>query len=91
MFEPLKVYCIILVAGNYKEVLLKLIDADVLPKCYGGNRTDPDGNPRCTTVVTMPKNLLTLGWYALSCQSVLFQDNYQNSRYCCSTFIYLLG
>lgn len=40
-----------ILGGNYKEVLLKLIDADVLPKCYGGNRTDPDGNPRCTTVI----------------------------------------
>ena len=72
-------------------MLLKLIDADVLPKSYGGNRTDPDGNPRCTTVVTIPYNSLILGWYGLSSQSDLFLDHYQNSRYCCSTFFSFAG
>ncbi|GFY55210.1 retinal-binding protein [Trichonephila inaurata madagascariensis] len=34
---------------GWKEVLLSVIDADVLPKFLGGNRTDPDGNPLCNT------------------------------------------
>ncbi|KAG8187619.1 hypothetical protein JTE90_027029 [Oedothorax gibbosus] len=32
---------------GYGEVLRKSIDADILPKFLGGNKTDPDGNPRC--------------------------------------------
>ncbi|XP_052799680.1 SEC14-like protein 2 isoform X1 [Mya arenaria] len=36
-------------AGNYQEALLKEIDADQLPMCYGGTLTDPDGDPRCRT------------------------------------------
>ena len=38
--------------GNYKDVLLKVIDPDNLPACYGGNQKDPDGNPRCITRVS---------------------------------------
>ncbi|GFQ71796.1 SEC14-like protein 2 [Trichonephila clavata] len=34
---------------GWKEVLLSVIDADVLPKFLGGNRADPDGNPLCNT------------------------------------------
>ncbi|GIY10901.1 hypothetical protein CDAR_369261 [Caerostris darwini] len=36
---------------GWKEELLKTIDADVLPACLGGTRTDPDGNPQCNTFV----------------------------------------
>lgn len=36
---------------NYKQVLLEAIDADQLPKIYGGNRTDPDGDPRCPSMI----------------------------------------
>ncbi|CAL1278990.1 unnamed protein product [Larinioides sclopetarius] len=36
---------------GWKEALLEDIDADDLPACYGGNRTDPDGNPRCETFI----------------------------------------
>ena len=31
--------------------LLAHIEADQLPKCYGGTMTDPDGNPNCVTKV----------------------------------------
>ncbi|GFX13380.1 SEC14-like protein 2 [Trichonephila clavipes] len=34
---------------GWKEVLINVIDADVLPKFLGGNRTDPDGSPLCNT------------------------------------------
>ncbi|XP_052269922.1 SEC14-like protein 2 isoform X1 [Dreissena polymorpha] len=40
---------VLVLSGNYKEELLKEIDADQLPACYGGTLTDPDGNPRCVT------------------------------------------
>ena len=33
--------------GNCKEALLKEIDADNLPACYGGNLKDANGDPRC--------------------------------------------
>ncbi|XP_054709791.1 SEC14-like protein 2 [Uloborus diversus] len=36
---------------DYKKALLQDIDADILPKYLGGNRTDPDGNPRCETII----------------------------------------
>ncbi|GFS58169.1 SEC14-like protein 2 [Nephila pilipes] len=36
---------------GWKEVLLSVIDADVLPKFIGGNKTDPDGNPLCNTFI----------------------------------------
>lgn len=36
---------------GWKDELLKLIDADVLPVALGGTRTDPDGDPRCSSTV----------------------------------------
>ncbi|CAL1286877.1 unnamed protein product [Larinioides sclopetarius] len=36
---------------NWQGALLDKIDAEVLPAFLGGTRTDPDGNPRCTSVV----------------------------------------
>lgn len=36
---------------SYKEDLLQIIDADVLPSFLGGNKTDPDGNPLCITFI----------------------------------------
>ncbi|KAK7499112.1 hypothetical protein BaRGS_00009659 [Batillaria attramentaria] len=37
--------------GNFKETLLKYIDAEELPVFLGGTKTDPDGNPRCATMI----------------------------------------
>ena len=39
-------------SGNWKEVLLKYIDADVLPEYWGGTKKDPDGNPMCPSLVS---------------------------------------
>lgn len=41
------------VYGNegFQQELLKIVDADVLPQFLGGNRTDPDGNPRCLSII----------------------------------------
>lgn len=35
----------------WKKALLDEIDADQLPRHWGGTQTDPDGNPRCPSVV----------------------------------------
>lgn len=39
--------------SNWKDVLLKDIDADQLPKNWGGTATDPDGDPYCRSKVCM--------------------------------------
>ena len=39
---------------DYKDLLLRYIDPDNLPACYGGKLTDPDGNPKCVTMVSTP-------------------------------------
>ena len=33
--------------------MLRYIDEDNLPACYGGKLTDPDGNPRCLSMVSL--------------------------------------
>lgn len=38
-------------AGNWQEVLRAHIDPDQLPVAYGGILSDPDGDPRCRTMV----------------------------------------
>ncbi|XP_068613353.1 SEC14-like protein 2 [Brachionichthys hirsutus] len=40
-----------ILGANWQEVLLKHIDAEQLPAMYGGKRTDPDGDPRCRTMI----------------------------------------
>lgn len=39
------------IAGNWQEVLREHIDPEQLPVVYGGTLTDPDGDPRCRTMV----------------------------------------
>lgn len=39
--------------GNYTSTLLQHIDEDQLPAYLGGKLTDPDGNPRCATMVNI--------------------------------------
>ncbi|KAF8794828.1 SEC14-like protein 2 like protein [Argiope bruennichi] len=36
---------------GWQEELLKVMDAKELPACFGGKRTDPDGNPKCNTFI----------------------------------------
>lgn len=43
--------CMSVCAGNWQEVLRKHIDPEQLPVVYGGTLTDPDGDPRCRTMV----------------------------------------
>lgn len=48
---------------KWKKVLISHIDGDSLPKYYGGNLEDPDGNPKCITKVKqggkVPKSFYT--------------------------------
>ncbi|XP_067114491.1 SEC14-like protein 2 isoform X1 [Osmerus mordax] len=50
---------IVVLGANWQEVLRKHIDPEQLPVVYGGSLTDPDGNPRCQTMInyggTVPK------------------------------------
>jgi hypothetical protein len=38
--------------GNYRETLLKYIDASELPAHYGGTKLDENGDPRCSALVS---------------------------------------
>ncbi|XP_019711979.1 SEC14-like protein 2 isoform X3 [Hippocampus comes] len=42
---------LIILGGDWQEVLRKHVDAEQLPVVYGGTRTDPDGDPRCRTMI----------------------------------------
>nr|UXK97413.1 retinal-binding protein [Babylonia areolata] len=37
--------------SHFKDTLLQYIDAEELPVFLGGVKTDPDGNPRCSTMI----------------------------------------
>ena len=39
------------ISGDYQADLLKLVDADTLPKHWGGTRVDEDGDERCSSMV----------------------------------------
>lgn len=51
---------IIVLGSNWQEVLRKHIDPEQLPVLYGGTLTDPDGDPRCRTMInyggTVPRS-----------------------------------
>ena len=38
--------------SNYQSILLEYIAPEELPAYIGGSKTDPDGNPRCETMVS---------------------------------------
>ncbi|XP_042901402.1 SEC14-like protein 2 [Parasteatoda tepidariorum] len=40
--------------SGWEKELLEYVDADVLPAIYGGKRTDPDGDPRCLSLIYQP-------------------------------------
>ncbi|XP_071848963.1 SEC14-like protein 2 [Apostichopus japonicus] len=40
-------------SSNWKETLLKYIDADQLPKHWGGTLVDPDGDPKCPSKLVL--------------------------------------
>ncbi|XP_043951924.1 SEC14-like protein 2 [Gambusia affinis] len=48
---------IVVIGSNWQEVLRKHIDPDQLPVVYGGTLTDPDGDPRCRTMINYGGNV----------------------------------
>ena len=44
-------------AAQWKAALLEDIDPQELPVCYGGTKTDPDGNPNCITMASLSSRL----------------------------------
>ena len=42
---------------DYPSKLLEVIDPEQLPAYYGGTKRDPDGNPKCETLVHSNKSL----------------------------------
>ena len=40
-------------SSQWQAALLGDINPDELPACYGGIKTDPDGNPNCVTMVIL--------------------------------------
>ena len=44
---------------DFAQHLLKYMDADQLPKYLGGTLTDPDGNPRCLTMVSNTQTIMS--------------------------------
>ncbi|PAA65052.1 hypothetical protein BOX15_Mlig016597g1 [Macrostomum lignano] len=47
LFNPATQAKIHVLGKDYQRTLLQYIDADQLPAVYGGERRDPDGDPRC--------------------------------------------
>lgn len=41
----------IILGTNYHDTLYRYISPEQLPVCYGGKRTDPDGNPTCRSQI----------------------------------------
>lgn len=50
-FAVTKLLCLVS-SANWKELLQKYIDPEELPAYYGGKLTDPDGDPKCKTMVS---------------------------------------
>ncbi|XP_015912792.1 SEC14-like protein 2 isoform X1 [Parasteatoda tepidariorum] len=45
---------------EWQDELWKIVDKDLVPAFLGGNRTDPDGNPKCTTLVNWDSKIDTI-------------------------------
>ncbi len=55
-FVPEKTMSKIKIFGHddkeWKAAILEHVNPEELPACYGGTRTDPDGNPNCATLAS---------------------------------------
>lgn len=63
---------IIILGSNYKEVLQKCFDVDILPSHYGGNRRDTSGKVHPETCCTVP---------------AVIADDYKRPSNMCNNFI----
>ncbi|XP_055369326.1 SEC14-like protein 2 isoform X2 [Betta splendens] len=65
--------------SDWREVLRAHIDPEQLPVVYGGTLTDPDGDPRCRTMInyggTVPKS-----YYLRECVKVQYDNSVTISR-----------
>ena len=43
------------ISANYHATLNRYISPDELPVCYGGKRSDPDGDPTCKSQASQTK------------------------------------
>ncbi|KAM9306367.1 SEC14-like protein 2 [Pholidichthys leucotaenia] len=70
---------IIVVGSNWQEMLRKHIDPDQLPVIYGGTLTDPDGDPRCRTMInyggTVPRS-----YYVQDSEKIQYDNSVTISR-----------
>ncbi|XP_037340238.2 SEC14-like protein 2 isoform X2 [Pungitius pungitius] len=70
---------ILFLGSNWQEVLRNHIDPDQLPVVYGGTLTDPDGDPRCRTMIkyggTIPRS-----YYLRDSLEVQYQHSVTVSR-----------
>ncbi|KAF3849212.1 hypothetical protein F7725_015709, partial [Dissostichus mawsoni] len=68
-----------ILGSNWQEELRKHVDPDQLPVAYGGNMTDPDGDPRCRTMInyggTVPRS-----YYVLDSVNVQYDSSVTVSR-----------
>ncbi|XP_023682121.1 SEC14-like protein 2 isoform X2 [Paramormyrops kingsleyae] len=68
-----------ILGDEWPEVLREHIDPDQLPVAYGGNLTDPDGDPRCRTKIkyggVVPKS-----YYKQDCVKVQYDQSITISR-----------
>lgn len=73
---------ITVIGSNWQEVLREHIDPEQLPVVYGGTLTDPDGDPRCRTMIkyggTVPKS-----YYVQDSVKVEYDNSVTISRGCC--------
>ncbi|KAK5852208.1 hypothetical protein PBY51_023696 [Eleginops maclovinus] len=68
-----------ILGSNWQEEIRKHVDPDQLPVVYGGNMTDPDGDPRCRTMInyggTVPRS-----YYVQDSVNVQYDDSVTVSR-----------
>ncbi|XP_063601788.1 SEC14-like protein 2 [Penaeus indicus] len=64
--------------SGWKEELLKDIEADQLPQHWGGSRVDPDGDPKCPSVICLGGEVPTKYYLSLSKSNLSKLDDDEN-------------
>jgi len=50
-------------ATHWRDAILQDVDADQFPAHYGGSLSDPDGDPRCVTMMNNMGGIVPKSWY----------------------------
>ncbi|KAG5272399.1 hypothetical protein AALO_G00165100 [Alosa alosa] len=74
---------IVVLGGNWKDVLRTYIDEDQLPVAYGGSLTDPDGDPTCKSKIKYG-GVVPRSYYVQDSIKVQYDQTVSISR--CSSF-----